>query len=300
MAKVKQWVSSHMSPQGIVWGLLIFLALVWGLSFILIKKALPYFSSWELGAARIFIAAVTLSPWSIGRWSTFPRAQAMPLALSGVLGYLFPAFIFAYIGGKINSSLSGTLNATTPVMVLVVGALFFAQRIQRNQISGLALGFLGSLVLVFSGGQLGAMDWLNPYAALALLATVMYGFNGNIIGKYLGGLHPMQVSAYSLLFAGCLAGVVLLATGFFAHIWAGVDPWALGILLILGALNSGFAAVLFNYVIQKSNPVFASSVTYLIPVVALFAGFLDGEKIQILHFLGMGIILVGVYLINKK
>ena len=300
MAKVKQWVVSRVSPQGIVWGLLLFLALVWGLSFILIKKALPHFSAWELGAARIFIAALTLSPWSIGRWSSFPKAQALPLALSGFLGYLFPAFIFAYIGSKINSSLSGTLNATTPVMVLVVGALFFSQRIQRNQVSGLALGFVGSLVLVFSGGQLGEVDWLNPYAALALLATVMYGFNGNIIGKYLGGLHPMQVSSYSLLFAGTLAGVVLIWVGFFQHVLDGIVPVALGILLVLGALNSGFAAVLFNYVIQRSNPVFAASVTYLIPVVALFAGFLDGEQIQILHFLGMGIILTGVYLINKK
>ncbi|MFN3785016.1 MAG: DMT family transporter [Spirosomataceae bacterium] len=286
----QKWVS---------WGLLLFLAVIWGLSFIMIKRTVTTFTSVEVGAARIFIAGLALSPWALRKVKSFPKKEAPYLALSGLFGYLIPAFIFAFIGSKINSSLAGTLNATTPVFVLVVGALFFQQAIIKNQVLGITLGFAGSLILVLSGND-GQLNFDNPYALLALGATIMYGFNGNIIGKYLRNLAPMQVSAWSLLFVGTIAFFILLTTDFFYKVSLPQNQQTVVYLLILGVINSGFAAVVFNYVIQMSSPVFASSVTYLIPVVAMIVGLLDGEIIALSHYIGMAVILVGVYLINKK
>jgi len=283
----------------LAWIILVLLALFWGMSFIMIKRVVHAFTPIEIGAARIFIAGLTLSPWAFTSISTFPKKKGLLLVLSGLMGYLLPAFIFATIGSKINSSLAGTLNSTTPIFVLVIGAMFFARKILKFQVIGLILGFFGSLLLIFSGSN-GNLDFNNPYALLGIGATVMYGINGNLIGNYLMDVKPMQLSAYSLFSVGLIAFVILLFTDFFSKILMPQNTHLLIYLLILGALNSGFAAVLFNFLIQISSPIFASSVTYLIPVVAVIAGILDGEVISFWHFAGMGVILTGVYLINKK
>jgi drug/metabolite transporter (DMT)-like permease len=283
----------------LAWIILVLLALFWGMSFIMIKRVVHAFTPIEIGAARIFIAGLTLSPWAFSSISTFPKKKGFLLVLSGLMGYLLPAFIFATVGSKINSSLAGTLNSTTPIFVLIIGAMFFARKILKFQVIGLILGFFGSLLLIFTGSN-GNLDFNNPYALLGIGATVMYGINGNLIGNYLMDVKPMQLSAYSLFSVGLIAFVILLFTDFFSKILMPQNAHLLIYLLILGALNSGFAAVLFNFLIQISSPIFASSVTYLIPVVAVIAGILDGEVISFWHFMGMGVILTGVYLINKK
>lgn len=283
----------------IAWLGLLFLAVVWGLSFILIKKIVHDFTAIELGAGRIFIAGLALSPWAIKNLKNYPKEKSGYLLLSGLLGYLIPAFIFGILGSKLNSSLSGTLNSTTPLFVLLVGALFFGKKIQPNQISGILIGFVGSLILVLSSGK-GDLNFDNPYALLAIIATIMYGFNANILGKYLMSVKPIMLSAYSLMFVGIIAFVVLLFTDFFQKIFLPQNHEFLIYFILLGALNSGLAAVIYNYVLQISSPVFASSVTYLIPVVAVIAGLIDHETVSVWHYLGMIIILAGVYLLNRK
>lgn len=283
----------------IAWLGLLFLAVVWGLSFILIKKIVHDFTAIELGAGRIFIAGLALSPWAIKNLKNYPKEKSGYLLLSGLLGYLIPAFIFGILGSKLNSSLSGTLNSTTPLFVLLVGAMFFGKKIQPNQISGILIGFVGSLILVLSSGK-GDLNFDNPYALLAIIATIMYGFNANILGKYLMSVKPIMLSAYSLIFVGIIAFVVLLFTDFFQKIFLPQNHEFLIYFILLGALNSGLAAVIYNYVLQISSPVFASSVTYLIPVVAVIAGLIDHETVSVWHYLGMIIILAGVYLLNRK
>jgi drug/metabolite transporter (DMT)-like permease len=283
----------------IAWLGLLFLAVVWGLSFILIKKIVHDFTAIELGAGRIFIAGLALSPWAIKNLKNYPKEKSGYLLLSGLLGYLIPAFIFGILGSKLNSSLSGTLNSTTPLFVLLVGAMFFGKKIQPNQISGILIGFVGSLILVLSSGK-GDLNFDNPYALLAIIATIMYGFNANILGKYLMSVKPIMLSAYSLMFVGIIAFMVLLFTDFFQKIFLPQNHEFLIYFILLGALNSGLAAVIYNYVLQISSPVFASSVTYLIPVVAVIAGLIDHETVSVWHYLGMIIILAGVYLLNRK
>lgn len=272
------------------------------MSFILIKKVTGVYNAVEIGCGRSFIAMLTLSPWILKNRRQLPkeRSKINYLVLLGFIGFFLPAMIFAYVGSRINSSLAGTLNSTTPIFTLIVGALFFAQTITRFQVIGISLGFAGSLLLILSGGN-GELNFNNPNALLVLGATVMYGFNVNIIGKHMKGMRAVNITAYSLVVVGIISFLILtFFTDFFAK---SVNPENLRqviYMIVLGGFNSAFAVVLFNYVLQITSPIFGSSVTYLIPIIATVAGFLDGETISVWHYLGMGIILIGVYLINKK
>ncbi|CAH0994451.1 hypothetical protein EMA8858_00561 [Emticicia aquatica] len=282
----------------ISWLLLSLLAIMWGSSFIIIKKSLDSFTAIQIATVRIMAAGIVFLPWIISARKQYPKEKTKHFLWSGLLGYFLPAFLFAFAGSKINSSLSGTLNSATPLFVLIVGAVFFQQIIKRWQVAGLFLGFVGSLILVLSSSKDG-LSFNNPYALLIILASLMYGFNVNIVGKHLSGINPILLSGWTLITVAILSAIILFSTDFVSRINANtLNPLLL--LILLGAINSGLAAIIFNYVLQISSPVFASSVTYLIPVVATLMGFIDGESISFLHYFGMTIILVGVYLINKK
>ena len=281
------------------WALLILLAIIWGTSFVFIKKCLAVFTPIQVGSFRIMMAGLVFIPWLVANKTPYPKEKTKYFFLSGLLGYLLPAFLFSIAGSKINSSLSGTLNATTPLFVLIVGALFFNQEIKKGQISGLILGFLGSLMLVLIG-KTGDFSFDNPYALLVVLATVMYGFNVNIIGKHLKNINAISLTAWSLMGVSVIAAIVLFSTDFIQRASQANTGILLFYLFILGAVNSGIASIIFNYIIKIASPVFASSVTYLIPIVATILGSIDSEQIFIWHYIGMVVILVGVYLINKK
>ena len=275
------------------------LAIAWGLSFLFIKKLTAAFTGLEIGAGRIFVAALFLLPWAFTNRHSFPAQKAVPIALSGLLGYLLPAIIFGVAGSRISSSLSGTLNATTPVFVLLIGWLFFHKHIYRYQFLGIFLGFIGSLVLIGSGAEL-HFDWTNPFAALILLATLMYGINTNILSYHLTEVRPIVISAFSVGMMGLPALAVLLCTDFFQKIILPENGRFVLYFLVLGVVNSGLAAILYNYLLKITTPIFASSVTYLIPVVALIAGIADGESVGMAHLSGMGIILFSIFILNKK
>lgn len=282
----------------IAWLLLCVLATMWGSSFLIMKKALPAFSPTQIGALRIMAAGLIFLPWVISQRKEYPKEKTIYFIASGFLGYLFPAFLFALAGTRVNSSLIGTLNSATPLFVLVVGSVFFQQIIRRWQSVGLILGFIGSIVLILSTSKDG-LSFNNPYALLVILSALMYGFNVNITGKHLSTINPVLLTAWTLTGVAIVAGVVLFSTDFVSRVNAN-NREALLLVIFLGVVNSGIATIIFNYILQIASPVFASSVTYLIPVVATIMGFLDGEPISMLHYFGMSIILVGVYLINKK
>lgn len=293
--------SSSISLKLQAWLLLIFLSIVWGTSFIFVKKIVTgnAFTAIELGAGRIFIASLALLPWAILKRKEMPRNKIGYVLLSGLLGYLWPAFIFGYTGDKLNSSLIGALNATTPLFVLICGALFFSKTIQQKQVIGLIVALVGSLILILSGSAQ-KLSFDNPVALLILLATFFYGYNANILGSRLNTLSPLVISSFSLLFVGIIAFVILLPTDFFSKIFLAENRTLLFYFVLLGAINSGLAAFLYNYTLQISSPIFASSVTYLIPIVATIIGLFDGENIGIYHFVGMAVTLIGVYILNKK
>lgn len=279
--------------------ILLLLAVAWGLSFLFIKKLTVAFSGVEIGAGRIFVASLFLLPFAWMNRGKFPKEKGGAIALSGLFGYLLPALVFGTAGSKISSSLSGTLNATTPIFVLLIGGIFYRKHIYRYQYLGIFLGFIGSLILITNGEKV-SFDFSNPYSLLVLAATLMYGINTNILSYHLKEVKPIVISAFSVGMMVVPAGILLLSTDFFGKILLPENRVFLGYFLILGIINSGLAAILYNFLLKITTPIFASSVTYLIPVVAIVAGILDGEKIGTGHFLGMGVILFSIFILNKK
>jgi drug/metabolite transporter (DMT)-like permease len=294
-------VGENQNQRWLAWGLLGVLALIWGSSFILIKKGLVVYSAGEVGALRILSAALFLLPISLPKLKSVSRKQAAYLFLSGLMGSLIPAFLFAEAQTQLSSAVTGVLNALTPLFVLIVGVILFSQKINRESTLGLVIGFVGTAILILagSGGDLGDM---NFYALLVVLATFCYGNNLNLVKFYLQDLRPLAITSVSLFFVGIIAGVYLFtSTGFVDKLMHQEGALlATTAIVTLGVVGTAVALILFNNLVKMTNPLFTSSVTYLIPVVAVIWGILDGENLSIGHFLGMATVITGVYLANRK
>ncbi|RZK60588.1 MAG: DMT family transporter, partial [Hymenobacter sp.] len=288
------------------WALLVVLSLIWGTSFILMKKGLAVFSALELGAARVSVAALLLLPFALREVGRVERSRLKWLALSGTVGTLIPAFLFAYAETRLASGLAGVLNALTAVFALLVGALLFGQRLTGLRVLGIGLGLVGTVVLMLLGGSGDAATTPGEagnawYGLYIVAATVGYGLSVNVIKHRLHAMTPVAVTSLLLLLIGGPAlAYLLLGTGF-AHKLATVPgAWAaFGYIALLATLSTAVATVLFNMLIQRSTTLFASSSTYLIPLVALGWGALDGEAFNLWHALGMAIILAGVAVIHR-
>lgn len=290
---------SETSGPWLAWALLLLLALVWGSSFILIKKSLHVYSISEVAAGRVFFAFIFFIPVLVRSWKTIPKPLMGFFFMSGMLGYLIPAFFFAAAQSRISSALAGTLNAVSPMFTMLIGVLFFAKGTHRTQILGLVIALAGALMLVFTQGGV-AMPIINYYALYIILATLCYGTNINIVSRYYSELPAVVSTAWIFAGVGPIAFGILLFTHFFEKI---VDPANLlptSYLFSLGVLASGLMSVLFNRVIQLTSAVFAASVTYLMPIVALSWGLLDGEYVGMQQWFGTAVILLGVYLINRR
>lgn len=281
------------------WILLLLVALTWGTSFILIKKTLTTFSVTEVAAGRLFLATLFFVPIMIRSRHQIPTDRYRYLLISALTGYIIPAFLFAQAGTRLNSSLSGMLNSLSPLCTLIIGVLFFAQPRRPLQIAGILLGLLGSSFLIFSKAT-GSLNVADPYAFLILSATVLYGININTISRHLSHLPSLAMTAWTFAFIGPIAFVLLLTSDFFPKIVASENIQPSLFLLGLGVVSSGLASVMFNRIVQLASGLFAASVTYLIPIVAISWGIFDGERISFQQYLGMGIILTGIYLVNRR
>jgi drug/metabolite transporter (DMT)-like permease len=280
------------------------LSLIWGTSFILMKKGLVVFSALELGAARVSVAAALLLPFALREIGRVERGRLKWLALSGTVGTLIPAFLFAYAETRLASGLAGVLNALTAVFALLVGALLFGQRLTGLRVLGIALGLVGTVVLMLLGGsgdKATAASGSAWYGGYIVLATIGYGLSVNVIKHRLHALTPVAVTSLLLLIIGGPAlAYLLLGTGFVHKLATVPGAWpAFGYIALLATMSTAVATVLFNMLIQRSTTLFASSSTYLIPIVALAWGALDGEAFNLWHAAGMGIILAGVFIIHR-
>ncbi|UFH52261.1 DMT family transporter [Spirosoma sp. KNUC1025] len=287
----------------LAWVLLCCLALVWGSSFILIKRSLVAFQPEQVAGGRLVFALLFFSPFLAGQSRQADvraavRHRWVALLASGIVGFVIPAFLFAEAGVHLNSSLAGALNSLSPLFTLIIGGVFFGQVLKIRQVVGILLGLAGSLLLVFFSAT-GSFQ-INGYALLVVLATLCYGLNTNLIGRYLKHLPAVVSTAWLFAFAGPIALLTLMPTDFLDRVLASQNRWSLGALVTLGVFGSGLMSIFFNRVMQLSSPLFAASVTYLIPIVALLWGFLDGETIYTAQFAGMGICLLGIWLVNKS
>jgi len=276
------------------------LALIWGSSFILIKKGLIAFEPLEVGALRIFIAYLTLLPIAIQYLREYYKTKWKKYLLLGIVGNLIPASLFPIAETGLASSLAGILNSLTPIFTLVVGAIFFSTKVKKLQSLGLFIGLIGSVLLSLVGKK-GNLGEFNSYALIVIAATLCYGFSSNMIKKFFPEVNTIILTSLTMFSIGPAALSYLVIHRTFIKIISTPEGLtSLGYISILAILGTAFALILFNRLIQITSAVFASTVTYLIPIMALIWGISDGEKIYPLHLLSMIIILSGVFIVNKR
>lgn len=285
----------------VAWGILIILSLVWGTSFILIKRGLEVFSPGEVGAIRILSACLFLVPVSIPRVRKLSSRDIKLLFLIGMVGTFGPAFFFAIGQTRLASGITGVLNGLTPIFTLIIGALFFQQKFTKGNYLGIVLAFIGTVILLTAGSG-GEVSEFNFYALFIVLATVCYGTNLNVIKTYLAHISPLVITSVSILLVGPLAGIYLLtATDFSVTLATEEGAFkALGYISLLGVMSTALALILFNKLVQMTTPIFSSTVTYLIPIVALTWGILDGEVLITGQIIGVAAIILGVFINNRR
>ncbi len=295
MASLKQWVY------------LILLALTWGSSFILIKRGLfspdgsELFTGIQVGALRIVFAGLFLAPLALKNIKLLRHGQAKFLLIVGVCGNALPALLFATAQTHIPSALAGMLNATVPLFSLIIAYFIFKVKVNKWQIIGLFIGLFAAIGLMMSSGGTAAQPVNLWYAILVLIATICYAISLNTIKQFLKAESAVAITALALLLVMPIGAIILFNTDFVLRISA--NEYALqgiGAVAILGIVGTALALILFNQLVKDTNTIFASSVTYLIPLVAIAWGLLDNETIGTDQILFALIMLGGVILINRK
>ena len=287
-----------MFKQGgtINWILFVLLSFIWGSSFILMKLSSTHLNGWQIASVRIFSAGLVFLPFAIIHLSKIPRNELGLIILSGLFGNLIPAYLFAIaIEHKLNSSLAGILNSLTPILVIVIGFLFFNLKIGAKKVIGVLIGFAGLLILSLSkGGITGANIW---FAFFIILATLSYAINVNLVNYFLKGTDAFKAATISLAFICIPAGIILwqqrVPSLFFNDPAYTIPVFAA---IILGVMGSAVATVMFYILIKRAGGVFASLVTYGIPVIAILWGLLYNEEITLIQVGCLAAILGGVFI----
>ena len=276
--------------------LLFGIGVVWGSSFILMKKGLVAFTDMQIAALRMGMAWIVTLPFLLGRFKEISKKDWAILLSVGLTGNGIPAFLFAIAQTKIDSSLAGMLNSLVPILTLGFGLLLFGLRTWFLQVVGLLIGFVGAVMLIVMPY---GISGFQTESLLVVFASTCYAFNLNIVRRYLSKMPSMLITAGSFLWIGPACLVYLFTTDFvmrFDHEYAIQSFTAIAILAIVGTT---LAVLMFNRLIQSGGALFASMVTYIVPVVAIGWGFFDGEQISVWSVMGVLIILGGVYLVNK-
>ena len=279
--------------------ILAILSIIWGSSFILIKKGLVVFNAGQVGTLRIVIAFLVSLPMACKHLKTVYKKYWKKLFVFGMVSNLIPAILFAYAETGLSSALAGVLNSLTPMFILLVGLLIFHISVNRGQIIGLFIGLAGSVLLSFVD-SMGHLGNFNHFALFVIIATICYGFSANMVKVYFQTIDSTILLSLSLFSVGPLAAVYLFSTDVITRLAHVEGAWSsLGYLFILGSVGTVFALILFYRLVQMTTPVFASIVTYLIPIAAVAWGLLDGETLFPLHFVSIGLIIFGVYIMNR-
>ncbi len=281
------------------WIFLIFLAFIWGASFILMKKGLQSFTNLQVGGMRIFFSFVFFLPLIIKNVKKINRDNLKSLLIVGFIGNAIPAFLFATAQTEVSSSVAGILNSLTPIFTLLIGIMLYSNKVRWMSVAGLVLGMIGAIGLIISANSLELEGTNNWYGMFAVIATVCYGINVNEIKFSLKDLDGVAIASLGFLFIGPVAGIFLI---FSDYSMALSSPDLINSLLAVGGLAffSSFIAIIFmNILIKYTTTLFAASVTYIIPIFAVFWGLVDGERFLVIQAFWAFIILTGVYLVNR-
>lgn len=301
-------ISSDKSPVSmhllINWGLFALLCLIWGSSFILMKLGLfdnqgkPLLSAFQVASLRMLCAGLILLPFGLAAFRRIPdRSTRKFVLLSGLLGSFFPAYLFCIAETKIDSSLAGAINAMTPLSVLLIGTLVYGTKIQGSKWLGILVGFSGCILLFVSTNN--TIQPSANYGLFAVLATIFYGVNVNMVKHRLLHASPVDIASMAFVFLIPLSFAVLVATGYFSLQLATKELIiATSASAILGVFGTALASILFYVLVKRTGIVFPSLVTYGIPFVAIAWGIYFGETITASQISALLLILVGVYIAN--
>ncbi|MGO3183209.1 MAG: DMT family transporter [Aequorivita sp.] len=282
------------------WILLIILALTWGSSFILIKKSLLVFTPFQIGAFRVAISGLILCYIGFPAIRKMSKKTLFWVALTGFFGNFLPMYLFPIAQTRVSSSLAGILDSLVPVFVLVLGFFLFGIKSKWLQFFGAIIGFAGAALLMYFSEATSEESKIG-YALLVVLATAFYALAALIIKQKLQHVPSLKLSGavFSIWMIPSL--LILIFSGFFTDFQNTPETWeSLGFLSILSVVGTAIAIVLYYKLIQNTTPVFASTVTYLMPLVAVVWGLLDGEKFSFWYVIGGLLILWGIYLIREK
>jgi drug/metabolite transporter (DMT)-like permease len=280
------------------WLLFVILSVVWGSSFILMKTSAEHLNGLQIGSIRIFAAGVGLLPWAIFHISKIPLKKLGVVILTGLLGNFFPALLFASaIKENGESSLASILNSLTPLFVIVIGLLFFKTKVQKRKITGVLVGFAGLVILNVLRGPVSAGD---NGVLLILIATIFYGITVNLVSYYLKGIAGFKIASVSLAIMAIPSCIIMWQQNVFTIARFDEEArWSIAVACLLGVVGSAIATGLYYVLIQKAGGLFASLVTYAIPIVAIMWGLLANENITAAQVGCLAMILAGVYLANR-
>jgi len=282
------------------WVLLILLSLIWGSSFILIKKSLDHFSPYQVGALRVLIAGIILMPIAISKYRLFPKRHLKWLILAAFTGNFIPMFLFPIAEMEISSSIAGIINSMMPIFVIIVGTLFWKFETTKRQMTGIFISFTGVCMLAFGGGD-DAKFKIFPILLL-LSATLCYAISTTTVKSKLMEVSSTILSAFVFSFILFLPSLVaLVSTGFVSNFtFSKENMIGLMFVSLLSIFGTGLAMMMNYRLLKVSTPLFASTVTLLMPIVAIIWGILDGEKLTILQFVGASVIIAGLIFLRAK
>lgn len=290
---------SSRAPSVLDWLVLFVLALIWGASFLFIKRSVAIFSPLQMAMWRMVLATALYLPVAVAFWSKIDWRRWRPLLVVAFCGSAIPNFLFAVAGQHVNSSLAGVLNSLTPLFTLMLGVAFFEMKFTQRKIIGVVLGLLGAAMLILFNSK-SSMSGNAFFASLCALATVCYAVNANVVNKWLRDQHPAGIASAAFVLTGWM-----FLTGLW---WSGGWEEAqrdergmegLGYIAYLALLGTVGGSILYFWLLQRTSAVFATSVTYLLPVAAIGLGAFDGEMIGPLDLAGTGVILTGLYIARK-
>ncbi len=289
-----------LNQQRTQWIALVFLAFLWGSSFILMKRGLESFSSNQVAAMRMFIAFLFFLPISLRHIKKINRNNIFPLLIIGFIGNLIPAFLFTQAQTEVSSSLAGMLNSLVPFFTLLLGVLFFGIKTRWSNILGVAIGLIGAVGIISGGNFSSILSNQSWYGLLIVLATLFYGISTNIIKYKLQGLSGLAISSLAFLLIGPFAGISLFFTDFSTVTESPAYLQNFFYVVLLALFSSFIAVIIFNVLIKYTTAIFGASVTYIIPIFAILWGVADGESLSFFQSASMTVVMLGVYLVNKK
>jgi drug/metabolite transporter (DMT)-like permease len=285
-------------------GLLIILGAVWGSSFILMKLGMepvdgfPTLSHVQVAGLRMSIAALVMLPFAIRSIKLLITKSAPYLLIVGLCGNFIPSYLFTYAGTGLSSGFCGILNSFTPIFTVIIALIAFKTKVHWLQVIGILIGTVGIISLITSGGQVTLVNSPSHIGAI-LIATLLYGISVNTIRHKLSHISPLEVTSLGLFCILPFALSSFLFEGTPQDILNKSFGWsALGYVVLLGVIGTAISNIYFNRLIKLTSAIFASSVTYLIPIFAVLFGFILKESITYLQFISMLILLSGVFLVN--